>query len=99
MVKHFNEMAAAGGAAGPEQFAGLVEESLVVQGATFLLVLGLLGYYLWHLFVRRADEDLIMKLLWSMLLLFGSVITIPLYWLLYIWSEPRPARVTAAQEA
>lgn len=94
MLSGFDEIAGAGGSAGPGRMASLMEDSLAIQGTMMFLVVGQLVFYLWHLLVRRAQEDMVMKLLWAMLLLFGSIITIPLYWFLHIWSEPRRARAT-----
>jgi hypothetical protein len=52
-------------------------------------VVALLGYYVPHLFrTDRVPAD--HKALWGVVLLLGSVVSMPVYWYLYIWQGPEP---------
>ncbi len=54
---------------------------------TIFLIFGLLIYYIVHLFKNdRISNDL--KALWAVVLFFGNVIAMPVYWFFYIWKEP-----------
>lgn len=53
---------------------------------TMVLVMGLTIFYIVNVFRNdRVDKD--KQVLWTAVLFFGSVIAMPIYWYLYIWSE------------
>jgi len=55
---------------------------------SILLVGGLLTYYIVDLFrTTRIPND--MKALWAVVLFFGNIISMPIYWYLFIWKEPK----------
>ncbi|NLG84554.1 MAG: hypothetical protein GX493_08130 [Firmicutes bacterium] len=39
-----------------------------------------------------VDKD--KKALWAVVLFFGNIIAMPIYWYLYIWREPKVAQQT-----
>lgn len=57
----------------------------VVHIGTMLWNIGLLIFYIVHLFKNDRIENS-MKALWAIVLFFGSLIAMPIYWYLYIWS-------------
>ena len=62
----------------------------VVHFLTILSVFGMLVYYMVHaLRNERLEGD--RKLLWALLLFFGNMIIMPVYWYLQIWKAPEPA--------
>lgn len=49
----------------------------------------LVGIYIGHVFKNpaiAADK----RALWAVVLFFGNVIAMPVYWFLYVWREPPP---------
>ncbi|RLJ70448.1 hypothetical protein BCF55_0723 [Hydrogenivirga caldilitoris] len=44
----------------------------------------LLAFYMLHLFGNKAISREV-KALWAILLVFGSVLTMPLYWFIHVW--------------
>jgi hypothetical protein len=53
---------------------------------TVFLVMGLTIFYIVNVFRNdRVDKD--KQILWTILLFMGSIIAMPIYWYLYIWSE------------
>jgi hypothetical protein len=55
---------------------------------SLLMVGGLLTYYIVDLFhTTRIPND--MKALWAVVLFFGNIIAMPIYWYLYILKEPQ----------
>jgi heme/copper-type cytochrome/quinol oxidase subunit 2 len=53
---------------------------------TVILVMGLTIFYIVNVFRNdRVDKD--KQILWTILLFMGSIIVMPVYWYLYIWSE------------
>ena len=67
------------------------ESLLVIVGAVALgvgaLTLGLIVYYIVHLYTKSGLPGP-MRALWLVLLVFMNLFTMPLYWLLYVWSKP-----------
>jgi len=54
---------------------------------TILEIFALLVIYIAHLFkTDRVPQD--KKALWAVVLFVGNMIAMPIYWYLYIWSEP-----------
>lgn len=59
---------------------------------TMLIIFALLVIYIVHVFkTNRIPED--KKALWAVVLFLGSMIAMPIYWYLYIWSPPKPAQI------
>ena len=63
---------------------------------TILWMFGLLAFYITYLFkTDRVAQD--KKALWAVVLFFGNMIAMPVFWYLYIWHEPIstvPPRIT-----
>ena len=63
---------------------------------TILWMFALLAFYIIYLFKSdRVAQD--KKALWAVVLFFGNMIAMPVFWYLYIWREPGstvPPRVT-----
>lgn len=58
---------------------------------TMLEVVGLLVYYILHLFKTDAvSQD--KKALWAVVLFMGNAIAMPIYWYLYIWKPIHQTR-------
>ena len=62
-----------------------------VQICTLLWIIGLLAFYLVHLF-RAKIVDGEKRMLWAIVLLIGNVITIPIYWYRYIRQSTPPSK-------
>jgi hypothetical protein len=58
--------------------------------ATALLTMGLMVFYIVHLFQTNlvANDR---KVLWAIVLFMGGPIAMPIYFWLYLWREPPPA--------
>src|SRR6266851_4214923 len=58
---------------------------------TILGIVGLGCFYIYHLFKNDLiDQD--KKALWAVILLMGNMISMPVYWYLYIWRDNAPTR-------
>jgi hypothetical protein len=54
---------------------------------TMIVILGLSVFYIVDVFKNeRVDKD--KKALWAIVIFFGNMIAMPVYWYLYIWKEP-----------
>jgi len=96
MFVTFSSVANAGGSVSPEQLSGPIKAALMVRIVAAGIILLLLVFYLWHLFVRNAGKELSFQLMWLVLFVLFGVVTMPLYWFLYIWPE-KPAERRHAQ--
>lgn len=57
---------------------------------TILWIFGLLAFYITYLFKSdRVAQD--KKALWAVVLFFGNMIAMPVFWYLYVWREPPSA--------
>jgi len=54
---------------------------------TMLMMFVLITIYLINVY-RNVSVDKDKKILWTILILFGSIIAMPIYWYLFIWKEP-----------
>jgi hypothetical protein len=54
--------------------------------ATMLISMGLIAFYIVHLF-RNDRVESNMKAIWAIVLFMGSFIAMPVYWYLYIWQD------------
>jgi hypothetical protein len=61
----------------------------VAHGLTMLLTLGLLIYYVMHVFKQDLPEG--EKVKWAILLFVGGLLAMPIYWYLKIWKAPAAA--------
>lgn len=56
---------------------------------TILLIYGLMALYIVDVFKNdRIASD--RKALWAVVIFFGSIIAMPIYWYLYFWRDPLP---------
>ncbi len=70
---------------------GMMRVFFILHGITIVWILGLLAFYLYHLFqTDRVKND--QKALWAVVLFLGNAIAMPIYWYLYIWRERAPPR-------
>ncbi|MDT4968379.1 MAG: hypothetical protein QOJ64_3116 [Acidobacteriota bacterium] len=59
---------------------------VVLHVLTVFLVMGLTIFYIVNIFRNyRVSQD--KKVLWAVVIFFGSVLAMPIYWYLYIWPE------------
>ena len=72
---------------GPEHFQKFLITIAIIQIVTIILLIG----YIVNVFVNKK---VINKVLWSILIFFGSIITIPIYWYLYLWRLPLEKTIT-----
>jgi hypothetical protein len=56
---------------------------------TMLLMMALLTFYIVHVFKNSAISG-DKRTLWAVVLFFGNIIAMPVYWFLYVWREPTP---------
>lgn len=61
----------------------------VLHFFTMAWMVGLLIFYIINVFQTKAIRET-MKILWTIVLIFGGPIAMPIYWYLYIWREPPP---------
>lgn len=60
-----------------------------LHALTILWALGLMIFYMIDAFRNeRVAQD--KKVLWAVMLFFGNLLAMPIYWYLYIWREPDP---------
>jgi hypothetical protein len=80
------------GFSGGEPPSGLPAVFMIILPLHFLTmleILALLVIYVVHLFkTDRVPQD--KKALWAVVLFFGNVMAMPVYWYLYIWRERKP---------
>ncbi|MDP4181334.1 MAG: hypothetical protein Q8942_09605 [Bacillota bacterium] len=60
---------------------------VVMHILTMLLMFVLMTIYLINVY-RNVNVDKDKKLLWTVLILFGSMVAMPIYWYSFIWKEP-----------
>lgn len=54
---------------------------------TILETMGLLAFYITYIFkTDRIPQD--KKALWAVVVFLGNMLAMPVFWYLYIWSEP-----------
>ena len=75
---------------GQEEASGFPTAILLIFPLHFLTmfsIVGLLVVYIMHVFkTDRIAAD--KKALWAVVLFFGNMFAMPVYWYLYIWREP-----------
>jgi len=63
-----------------------------VYVGTLLWIVSLLVFYLIHLFrIKRLDTE--RQILWAIVLLFGNVLAMPVYWYRYIWHQSHQPKI------
>ena len=61
----------------------------VLHALTILGSMALMVYYIVHVFQNpRLDDDKNTRLLWALVLFFGNMLAMPIYWYLNIWKVP-----------
>jgi hypothetical protein len=78
-----------GSAEQPEAAFRSFQILMALHLGTMLLMMALLTFYIVHVFKNAAiagDK----RALWAVVLFFGNIIAMPVYWFLYVWREPRP---------
>jgi hypothetical protein len=84
----FLSSAHGGSGTGPmESFFGYI---FVAHLGTMLLMLGLMGFYLVHVFRNAAFKDE-RRVLWAILVFVGGPLGMSVYWWLYVWRGPATA--------
>ena len=68
---------------------------LVLHLLTVLDILGLLVFYIVHLFHTPLIES-DRRALWAVVLFFGNLFAMPVYWYLYLWRPLRPGAMARA---
>lgn len=61
----------------------------ILHFATMVLVLGLMAFYIVHLF-QAASVPQDRKVLWAVILFLGNVVAMPVYWYMHVWRDPTP---------
>ena len=84
-----------GGAVQQGWLQGTLHDLLAVQVTAFGAVVALLGVYLWHLLVHRAQRKGGQVALRLLAMLIAPIIAMPIYWFTNIWpeSEFQPSRM------
>ena len=68
----------------PEQV--FLEPSIQGIALAGLITLGLMAFYLIHLY-RTSRLSAGWRALWLVLIVFGNIFTMPLYWYLHVWQR------------
>jgi hypothetical protein len=58
----------------------------LLHGLTMFIMIGLLVFYIIHIIKNPALSDN-MKILWVLILFFGSIVGMPVYWCMHVWPE------------
>ena len=70
---------------------GVMPILFLVHGLTALMMLGTLGISIAHAVLSKTLSNE-WKIVWSILLLFGAIIAVPIYFFVHIWPEPASSR-------
>ena len=62
----------------------MFEEFLGLLAVSTVLSLGLLIFYMWHVFVKRAGMDGTQQVLWAIGFVVFGVIVMPIYWVMFV---------------
>jgi hypothetical protein len=84
MLGEFNRIATSGGSTSPDQFGRMFEEFLSIVVVSTVLSLGLLIFYMWHVFVKRAGMDGTQQVLWAIGFVMFGIVVMPIYWVMFI---------------
>ena len=81
-----------GGTSERDYLFGVLTVLVPLHLGTIVLILALGVFYIHHLFENdRINQD--KKVLWAVVLFMGNMISMPVYWYLYVWrnqlSDPR----------
>lgn len=69
---------------GSNQMPPFFSVLIALHFLTMAEMLGLLVFYIWHLFKTDAiAQD--KKALWAVVLFMGNAVSMPVYWYLYVW--------------
>lgn len=81
-------IADSGGSAAPEELGDLFRELLVINVATSLVLILLMGFYIWHVVAGGVRKDPTHQVLWVVVIVLVPPVAMPVYWFLYVWPEP-----------
>ena len=70
------------------RFESWFDAVFVVHLITMLFIIGLLAFYVVHLFKNEAMAS-DRRVLWAIVLFMGNAFAFPVYWYLYIWQSAR----------
>ena len=84
MISEFNRIAVSGGSTGPDQFSRMFEEFLAILSVSMVISLGLVIFYMWHVFVKRAGMDGTQQVMWAIGFLMFGIVVMPIYWFMFI---------------
>jgi hypothetical protein len=59
----------------------------ILMAATALIGIGLMVFYISHVLKVNSVSSL-MKIIWVLLIIFLNMVSMPIYFYLYIWKEP-----------
>lgn len=83
-------LSSSGGQPDPEQMPPLMAALFAGHCLTMLLMFGMIAVYVVSV-VRNPKLDPNMRILWVLLLFFGNLFVMPVYWYLYMWRDETPA--------
>ena len=68
-----------------------------IQVGSLLWIVGLLAFYLHHVFrVKQFDAE--RRTLWAIVLLIGNIFSMPIYWYKYIWHQKHQAKAMLTED-
>jgi hypothetical protein len=84
----FSMFMRSGSAPAPESgFRTVFPVLILAHFCTMIIMIGLLVFYIVHVFKNPAlagDK----RTLWAVVLFFGGIVAMPVYWFLYVWRIP-----------
>ena len=66
----------------------MFQSIFVLHILAMLIMMVILAIYAIHLVKNKYLKDE-MRIVWAILLFFGNMITMPVYWYMHIWKEPQ----------
>ena len=70
------------------RFSSWFDAIFVVHLLTMLVMIGLLAFYVVHLFKNETMAS-DRRVLWAIVLFMGNAFAFPVYWYLYVWQDVR----------
>ncbi|HBF13034.1 MAG TPA: hypothetical protein DDW49_06560 [Deltaproteobacteria bacterium] len=71
-----------------EDFLGISRKLIILHMLIMLEIFFMIIFYIFHLF-RNEFVTNDQKLVWLVALILGSVLSMPVYWYLYIWEKTK----------
>ncbi len=72
---------------GPDFPGGWFTFAAILIITTLVWIIVLLVGYIGHVY-RNGQIESTMKLVWAVLIFFGNIFAMPIYWYIYIWRDP-----------